>query len=300
MRKDIEAFLNRAFGEKAVLLVTCNRIEIYIVAGSDEEYLGLISQLKRYFPAFFSHAYEIKGEENVFRHALRLAAGLESQLPGEAQILAQLKDWLLKYELPFALRELWERAVVLSEKIRLVSGLNDEQNNIAAVVYYDLEQRLPKDRAWKIAVAGTGKMAGLLSRQRRKNIQLSFFSRKNYPKAKELADSSAGKAFSLKDLAFRLCDFDALISASRGPHYILQEAHFKALATEPHRKFYVYDLAMPRNVQPQVSGLKGVVLQDLDKLQGAISEYNQKNESSIRQAGFLVEEALENEFVYKI
>lgn len=283
-RREILGF----WGQKsAQVLFTCNRIEIYGLAGYSQEALNIIADFSKKFPEFARCAYFFHAEAAIFRRALRLAVGLESQIQGEAQILAQINNWLQKQEMPYALSELWKKVIPLAEEIRLKSGLYDGNGNIAKVIFADIKSRFSCSRQINIIVLGTGKIAELLARFYPEEAKLNFIAHRNYQKARELAKIAGGKAIFLRDLSSNLCEADVLISATLSPHYILQKEHFSRIRS----KLYVYDLALPRDVNPQVRELSNVFLQDLDDLAGVISRLNLQNQPKINLAARLVEQA---------
>lgn len=286
--RKISDFWNR----KANLLITCNRIEIYGVFKTSKEAYAITKEFFKYNPYFATFSYAKYGEEEVFRHALRLASGLESQLKGELQILHQLKKWHLKESLPIPLRELWNKALILSEEIRSRSGLDNETDNIGDAVFYDLEKRLGETKPFEIIVVGTGKIAELIARLRPQESHLNFVSHKNFDKAKLLAERSGGEAFLLKDLQKILSRANALISATSSPHYVLKKEHFTGLENGLNKTVYLYDLAIPRDIEPDALGIKGLFLQNLDDLNWVFGIFNQKNEDRINLASYLIEETL--------
>lgn len=275
--------------KEAALLFTCNRIEIYVATQNTDTAFGYLRDFSKAYPDFFKYVYIKYDEREVFRHTLRLASGLESQLEGELQIFQQLDNWHRQGHLPFALDELWGNVLSLAKDIRVKSGLNEEGNNIAGVVYADLCKRLDSGGPLKIIVIGTGKIAGLLARYRQPRIRLNFVAHKNYEKAKELSRIAQGEVFLLKDLSGLLSKTDVLISATSSPHYVLKKRDF--LNVRP--PFYIYDLALPRDVEPTVGELPGIFLQNLNDLTGAIQQFNQGNQENIYLASRLVEEAIE-------
>ncbi len=275
--------------KEAALLFTCNRIEIYAVSSNADTAFSYITEFSRTFPDFFRYAYIKHGEKEVFRHALRLASGLESQLQGELQIFLQLNIWLKQESFSDSLKKLLEKALILTKYIRLQSGLDKGVDNIAKIVYDDLNKYFSPNKPLEIIVVGTGKIAELLARFHPLRVRLNFAANKNYLKAKELAKISGGEAFLLKDLLPKLLKADVLISATTSPHYVLKKEHFLK-ASLP---FYIYDLALPPDIEPAVGGLPGIFLQNLDDLKGAIDQFNQRNQESIDFASRLVEETIE-------
>ena len=275
--------------KEAALLFTCNRIEIYAVSKNPDIAFSNIAKFSQCFPDFFRHTYIKYGEKEVFKHALRLASGLESQLQGELQIFYQLYNWHTQEKLPYFLGTLWKEALALARVIRIQSSLDKDKDNIAEVVYFDLINRLKLSREIDIVIVGTGKIAQLLARSHKPGQRLNFVAHKNYQKAKELAMISRGRAFLIKDLAQVLPKADVLISATTSPHYVLKSKDFINLS----RSLYIYDLALPADVEPAVKKLPGVYLLNLEDLTEVIQLFNQRNQEKIRLANRLAEEAIE-------
>ncbi len=275
--------------KEAALLSTCNRLEIYATSNNTDTAFGYIAEFSKNFPDFFKYAYVKYGEREVFRHALRLASGLESQLIGELQIFQQLDNWRKQEYLSSTLSGLWEKALSLAKDIRVQSGLNEDRNNIAGVVYDDLSKYFKSAQTLEVIVVGTGRIAELLAKYHQPRMCLNFVAHKNYQKAKELARIAQGKAFLLKDLSGLLSEADVLISATSSPHYVLKREDFY---NAPH-PFYIYDLALPRDIEPAVRGLPGIFLSNLDDLTEAIHQFNQRNQEKVGVASRLVEEAIE-------
>jgi len=275
--------------KEAALLSTCNRIEIYATSNNADTAFGYIAEFSKNFPDFFKYAYIKYAEKEVFQHALRLASGLESQIQGELQIFQQLDNWHRQEYLPFTLDELWERVLSLAKDIRTQSGLNEDRDNIAGVVYADLSKRLKSTQTLEIIVIGTGKIAELLAKYHQPRTRLNFVAHKNYQKAKELARIAQGEAFLLKDLSGLLSEADVLISATSSPHYVLKREDFYN-ASHP---FYIYDLALPRDIEPAVRDLPGIFLRNLDDLTEAIHQFNQRNQEKIHFASRLIEGIIE-------
>lgn len=277
--------------ESAVLL-TCNRLEIYGIAKNAYQPLENIGKFSSLFPEFIKYAYTIHGKDDLFKHALRLVCGLESQLKGELQISLQLQSWLKEERLCRQLKDLWNRAIYLSKKIRVISGLDNENNNIASVVFLDLKNLRKFDNPIEILVVGTGKIAELISRFSRPEIKLNFFAHKNYAKAKLLADNSNGNAYLLKDLSKFLFKADALISATTSPHYVIANEQFDNILGKRKCPLYIYDLALPRDIDPKAGLNKDIILRNLDDLNPAIDDFNQRNLERINLASYLIEESL--------
>lgn len=279
-RKAIEKFL-RAENHKVAILSTCNRFEIY-------------SERDLSFANFLEKGYYLNGKINIFRHSLRLACGLESQLRGEKQILEQLCSWLGQKHFPDRLASFWDRVLFETRKIRDFAGLNQDEYNIATAILADLRRNFPNAAKLGGIVVGTGKIAELFARYCPDDISLSFVSHKNRLRAKEFAEYAKGRALIVEDLSEKLLQADFLISATASPHFIFKKAYFEQLISGRKTPLYVYDLAIPRDIEPTVINLEGVVLTNLDDLTPALEYFSAKIKDKLNLAEYLVEEAVKS------
>ncbi len=277
---------------KAAILITCNRIEIYGFADSLEEAEYLQKRFRYLFPDTFKNAYLINGGKDIFEHGVKLACGLESQLKGESQIIRQLEEWMNKENFPIFLVDIWTDIIETAKYIRVKSGLVESDINIANVVFNDIKHRIKKKSVIDVTVIGTGKVAGIIAENRLPLIQLSFISGKNHTKAKRLAQLAGGKALLSKDIPKQLIDTDVVISATSSPHYALSISHFKGAIRVRKRLLYIYDLAVPCDVEPGVMDLNFNVLPNPGQI---ISDFILSNEylkRSIKSATKLVMESI--------
>jgi glutamyl-tRNA reductase len=249
------------------------------------------------FPEFARYAYLKKGEQEVSAHALRLAVGLESQLKGERQICVQLARWAREITSK-PLGDIWVKALSSAQKIRAISGLGEDDVNIANLVLNDIKKRLGCKNNYKIIIIGTGKIAELFAQYSSREIYLDFAAHKNYSKATKLAGYSNGKALLFDDLPGAIAGADALISATLSPHYIITRDRLSSWISGRSHPIYVYDLAVPRDVDPRVSGLEGVLLPDIRDI---LDRHNLSVEKKVLSATAMIEGALINhgEIVYE-
>lgn len=282
------------------ILATCNRLEIYIFLESYDESFDIIQDFLDNFPMFSRYAYLINGKDLVFHHAVRLAIGLESQIQGEQQILEQIKEWRTDNSFPYHLKELWDKAIFVSREIRAASGLNKDNVNIATLVLSDLERKLSLKQRYEIVIIGTGKIAQILSEYKLPKANYTFLANKNYKRAVQLARLTNGKSMFLKDLNGLLVKADALICATSSPHYILNKSNFDKNILRRKSPLYIYDLAIPRDVDPQVGDIEGICLQNLDNLENIFNKYNDSIKVRIELASNLITKVLESseEFAY--
>ena len=291
-RKELDEFLSGKSFKSAEVLYTCNRIEVYGLAKDLFEARVLIGIFCRDFAEFADYGYIRLGEIDVFRHLLRLASGLESQIKGEAQILGQLEEWLSKGHFSTSFYELAHEAILSAKNIRIKSGLGRINNNIASVVSCDLLNRIKDQARPKVIIVGTGKIAELFALNYHWRFDLYFAAHKNYIKAQELARRSGGEALELKELQGRLPEVCALISATSSPHFLFDGDYFLRATSGREDPLYLYDLAIPRDINPDVEDVSGIILNNLDTLTGVTDEYNQSQAINLLLAQELIEETV--------
>jgi len=290
---DISRFWDERTSQKTAILVTCNRIEIYGASGSQEDARHYADLFLDAFPDIFGDSYVLYGKKDVLGHAIRLAVGLESQLIGEGQIIEQLDRWHDQGSFPPQLYGFWHKAIGIGREIRKITGLWLDGPNVAELIYGDLAGRLDHDTKMRVIIVGTGKVAELFSGLCRHNLCLSFVANKNRAKAQRLARHSGGEAIIFEDLPAALVEADAVVSATKSPHFIFNKNYFLDISLKRRKGIYVYDVAVPRDVEPDVGSIDGVVLKNLDDLAEIFSTRHAGVQDKIGLADYLIEEALE-------
>lgn len=290
-RARINALLKEHIGKDAVSLATCNRFEIYGFARNGSGSIKEINIIRSIIPELSQGQIRL-GDGQVFKHLVSLACGLESQLKGELEILQQLRGWISQEGFPLEIKNLTDKAISLATMVRLKSGLNSGLNNIATVILYDLKRSIASARA-KIIVVGTGRAAELFQIFNRRELELYFAAHKNIAKAKELAGKTGGRALEIKEARSLFETADAIVSATSCPHYIFHKKDFLGLKRQ--KPFYLYDIALPSDIEPAVAQVKGVILKNLNDLVEEIEEFNQAIADKLNLAERLIEEGYEQD-----
>lgn len=290
--KDMVKFWAGQALEQAAILSTCNRLEIYGLAEDLADAHRQVSFFHSCFPEFYKGGYLKFGGREVFRHLLGLSCGLESQLKGESQILEQIEAWQ-KYGLASGpLREMAQRAISLGREIRCKSGLDLATTNIASLIFGDITANLGKDYFTAIII-GTGKVAELFSAFRPSQAWLFFASHRNFSKAKLLAQQSGGaEAIPLKEAANLIAQADVVISATKSPHFVVSLDTTAGIYLKRDKPLYLYDLGMPRGIQPEVGRFPGFILNNLDDLDPLFEKHNARIQDRLSMAEYLCEEII--------
>jgi glutamyl-tRNA reductase len=257
-------------GPEAFLLVTCNRTELYGMRDPESLRDALLSAVDGGDPADF---YQKRGAEAV-AHLFAVAAGLDSMVIGEPQILGQVKRAMSQAQgagsLGPVLGELVRRAIAVGRRARRETDLGRGLPSIPLVatgmarfVLGDLADR-------RLLIVGTGKLghltAGLLRRSGAAEVVVT---NRSPEAAGRLAAEIGGSAAPFDDLDRLLSDSDIVITCTAAPAPILTRQRVAmALAGRLGRKLVIIDIAVPRDVAPEVRSLRGVRLYDLDDLRG--------------------------------
>lgn len=266
--------------EEVVILGTCNRTEIYCLSSKTgkEAMLDWIHRINDISPGELDeHFYGYQGEE-VARHLIRVASGLDSLVLGETQILGQLKEaWQLAHEagsMGKVLDRLFQHTFAAAKGIRTSSGISDHSVSVAYTAVVLARQIFGELRSQTVVLVGAGEMVQLCGRHlREQGIAKLLIVNRSREKAEELASELGAVAMTLDKLDEALPEADILISSTASPDPVIRKNDVKtALKKRRHRPMFLVDIAVPRDIEAQVSSLKDVYLYTIDDLQQVVDE----------------------------
>ncbi|WP_114312935.1 glutamyl-tRNA reductase [Thermus caldifontis] len=272
---------------KAVVLSTCNRTEIYGV-GSAKEAKALL--LSRGVEAH--HLYQKEGIE-VLRHLFRVAAGLDSLVMGEAQILGQVREALFlarKYGATESLLEkAFQSAIALGKRARSETAIGAGAVSVAyaaldlaLAVYGDLT-------GLAVAVLGAGEMAELfLTHLKAQGVGRVLVVNRTVERAKALAERFGGEAFGLSALPQVLRQADLVVASAASPHYLVRPEDLPRRS----KPLFLIDIALPRNIDPRVGRLSQAYLYNLDDLKRVVEKNLRARQGEVPKVEALIERAL--------
>jgi glutamyl-tRNA reductase len=279
---------------EAVILSTCNRVEIY--GRSTEVSLDAVAAfLARYHAREVAeiapHLYRLEGEAAV-RHAFRVAASLDSMVMGEPQILGQVKDAYEAAEkagsLGSVLNALRNRSVAAAKRARSETAIGRNAVSVSHVAV-ELARKIfgqLSDRA--VLLVGAGKMSEVAARQMvRDGARASVLGGRTFEKAEHLAAALGGRAAPFEALRDELARADIVISGTGAPGIVIRREDVEAAqAVRRGRPLFVIDIAVPRDVAEDAGKVAGVFLYDLDDVK-KVAEANlreRKKEASAAEA----------------
>lgn len=289
---------------EALILSTCNRVEIYYANDNthdDSDFIinslftlkGVtINEAKDYF-------YKYKSTE-ALKHIFEVAAGIDSMVLGEPQIFGQVKDAFISAKEYNAarqiLKKLEEVTIVCTKKIRTYTKISEKPLTISSAAI-DLAKKIYGSLANRNAlIVGAGQMCELAAKYL-KNEQLNniYVTNRTYERAKILAESIGGKAIEFQYLYDLLSTVDIVISSTASNNYILEYSQIeKKMPERKHRPLLLIDIAVPRDIDPKINGIENVYVYDIDDLQSVV-ELNRKTRiQEIEKAQFYINEAIDN------
>jgi len=274
--------LAEALGE-AVVLSTCNRTEIYLV-GADPERAR--EQLEERSGLELEGVLARWDDGEAVSHLFRVAAGLDSLVPGESQILGQVRDAYESARTRGAtgalLNRLFEDALHAGKRVRTEAKLHELPESVAASAVELGVRELGGAEGKRALLFGAGKMSELAARDLRERGAEVVISSRTLESAQDLAGRVGGSAAVFDAVAVELPEADLVISATRCPYPILH-----AEAVRPREKpLVLVDVAVPRDLDPAIGELEGCTLFDID----ALGEGLVGREEDVREAEAIVAE----------
>jgi glutamyl-tRNA reductase len=261
------------------LVSTCNRTEVYTarpVHGHPRE-PELRDWLAGAGPApgeAVGQALYTHADTQAVAHLFAVAAGLDSLVPGEAQIVSQLKDAYAAARQAGAARtvmnELFQAALHVAKHVRTETAIASGKVSVASVAVELAGQVLGSLSGLCVLSVGVGKMNELLLRQVRElRAGRILVANRSPARAEALADACGGQAVPLEDLAEALAAADLVVTATGSPEPVItRDLAAGAVARRGGRPMVIVDIAVPRDVEPAVGQLPGVRLYDMDALGG--------------------------------
>lgn len=272
-----------------VILSTCNRLELYSSAAdvNFETLEAFLCEWKDCPQAEYSEAAYRLVDGEAIQHLLEVAAGLDSMVVGEPQILGQVIDaYAAAREHGTAgniLARLFEVAARAGKRARSETTISQNPASIASLAVNLIAGSIPNLPAAKIMVLGAGEMAELaVEALRKRGAQTILVINRTLQRAKELAERWEGEAAALESIPDHLQEVDVVIASTSAPHLVIRtsmvEESMKTRQTQP---LVFMDIAIPRDVDPEVRNIPGVILYDLDTLTHHLESNLAKREAEI-------------------
>jgi glutamyl-tRNA reductase len=301
-RDQVHAHAPRKTLPEAAILSTCNRTELY-VAGSTELVQPTVDWLAQVggvgSSALMDHAYVMEGSAAA-RHAFRVASGLDSMVLGEPQILGQMKQAVREADsagtLGTTLHQLFQRSFSVAKEVRSSTEIGTHSISMAAASVRLAAQLFEDLSEIKVLFVGAGEMIELVSTHfAAKAPRAMAVANRTLERGEKLAGHLGAEALRLADLPERLHEFDAVISCTASSLPLIGlGAVERALKRRKRKPMFMVDLAVPRDIEPEVAQLDDVYLYTVDDLSKLVQSAGEKRQAAVEQAEAIIETGVQN------
>ncbi|HUR44475.1 MAG TPA: glutamyl-tRNA reductase [Candidatus Saccharimonadales bacterium] len=298
----LQLLRDSGLADEAVILSTCNRVELYAATSLEpaKAFVALqdfLVQCHEYRDPLTDEVYKLSEPASI-EHLFKVASGLDSMVLGETEILGQLKK---AYEIALhnkytggLLNKAFQKAFNVAKLIRTDTNIQRGSVSVASVAVELAEKIFTSLEDRHVMVIGAGDTSekaarALLSRGARSVL----VSNRSHERAVALAAELNGKAIRFEDWSEEFANIDIVVSSTSAPHYILDRAKLEPLMKlRKNRPLLLIDIAVPRDIEPEVNFLENVYLYNVDDLQAIANDYmRQRKEEMKRCEAIIVEKA---------
>ena len=266
--------------DEGLILCTCNRVEL--LARTRNGNADLRGFLQNYFQLqpleLEPHLYDY-GEADAIRHLFRVTSSLDSMVVGEAQILGQVKEAYATARAVGAVHSqldlLLTRAFAVAKRVRTETAVGSSAVSIASVAVELAKKIFGSLQGKHVYLVGAGKMSELAARHLQAHGAASIFvANRTYERAAQLAAKFHGEAIHFSEI-YNTCDrADIVITSTGAPVAIFRREHGEMfLSRRRNRPMFFIDIAVPRDVDPEMNKLDGIFVYDIDDLQQAVTSH---------------------------
>ena len=287
---------------EAAILSTCNRTEVYCASDNVQidHTLGWLAQAGDVpAHALRDHAYVLQNDQAA-RHAFRVASGLDSMVLGEPQILGQMKSAVRAAEdagaLGQTLNQLFQRSFAVAKQVRSSTEIGAQSISMAAAAVRLAGNLFEDLREIKVLFVGAGEMIELaathFAARRPKSIAIA---NRTLERGERLATRFGAEVMRLAELPERLHEFDAIVSCTASTLPIIGlGAVERALKKRRHRPIFMVDLAVPRDIEPEVKALQDVYLYTVDDLAQVVQTGQASRQAAVAQAEAIIDAGVQS------
>ena len=289
------AQLKRLLGAEAAILSTCNRTELYLAGEEPGAVAHWLERYHRFQPDELSPYLYTLPREQAVRHAFRVAAGLDSMVLGEPQILGQMKEAARAAEsagtLGSILHRLFQRSFAVAKEVRSTTSIGAASVSMAAAAVKLAARIFPSLKDQSVLFIGAGEMIELAATHFAAQAPARIaVANRTLERAQRLSGRFNAEAMELRSLAEHLHEFDIVVSCTASSLPILGKGLVeRALRARRRRPMFMVDLAVPRDIEPEAGELDDVFLYTVDDLAGIVSANLDSRRSALEQAEAIID-----------
>src|SRR5271154_5140389 len=283
---------------EGMILCTCNRVEVLTSQEADAPHLlDFIGNYFRIEPELLApHMYEYR-EENAVRHLFRVACSLDSMVIGEPQILGQVKSSYLAARSAGAIRghldRVLQRVFVVAKRVRTETQIGSSSVSIASVAVELARKIFGSLQDKKVLLVGAGKMSEQAARHLMdQGAGTVLVANRTHERAAQMAQRFGGRAIRFEELYSSADQADIIITSTGSARPVFRREHAQHFLQQRRgRPMFFIDIAVPRDVDPEVNKLDGIFLYDIDDLQSVAGSHLKERgkEAEVAEAMILAE-----------
>jgi glutamyl-tRNA reductase len=281
-----------------VLLSTCNRTEVYLNApdphAAEQTLTTFLRDRLEKLPVQ-THLY-CRENLHAAHHLFRVASGLDSMVIGEHEILGQVKKaYLTAHAEGYTgkmLNVLFQRSLHVGKLVRSETGLSLGSSSVGSIAVAMAEKIFRDLHASRVMIIGAGKIAEMTAKHLlAQKVSSVLVANRTYERACDLAAEFGGKAIPFDEILNQMNTVDIVICSTTAPHYIIQPDQVQEIMLRrENRSLFFIDIAVPRNVHPEVQKIHNAFLYNVDDLQGIVNESLSRRAKEVSAAEKIIEE----------
>ncbi len=290
--------------EEAIILSTCNRVEIYLNVKEPETAFDQVKAFLSEFHGLKSAALEkslyLYRNLDAVRHVFRVGSSLDSMVVGEPQILGQLKDAfefaLEKKTTGILLNRLMKKTISVAKRVRTETRIAENAVSISFAAL-ELARKIFTDLPEKsFMLLGAGEMAELAAKHMMNfGVTKVVVVNRTFERGCELAKELNGRAVKFEDFLHEAVHTDIIICSTGAPAYVLRKEEMQKVMRERKQKpVFIIDISVPRNIDPETNDLDNVYLYDVDDLQGVVDANISERQKEAEKAETIIGEEIES------
>lgn len=288
--------------DEVVVLSTCNRVEIYAASSQlDQSFDSLTEYLGNHFEMRVGELvdfYRLQNEQAA-RHLFAVAGGLDSMVLGETEIFGQVKQAYTDSQKAGTtsrlLNKLFQQSFRAGKLIRSSTQLTRGATSVGSVAV-DLAEKIFGDlRSCRVMLIGAGDMSRRTAKSlHSRGAKSIIVSNRSYDHALELAEEMGGSAIHFDNWTDSLDQVDIIVSSTAAPHHVIHaEMINQSMLKRGRQSLFVIDIAVPRDVEPEVGEIENVYLYDIDALEGIAAETREDRKRQLAACELILDQFIE-------
>jgi len=289
--------------DEAIILSTCNRVELYANVSetekASESIKTFLSEFHNIKKDLLDNALYFYHDIQAVEHVFKVASSLDSMIVGEPQILGQLKDAfdlaLSKKTTGLLLNKLMKKAISTAKRVRTETRIAENAVSISFSAV-ELAKKIFTDLSKKVCMLlGAGEMAELAAKHLISNgVREVLVANRTFERACSLAEEFHGIPVKFEEFLQEMVRADIVICSTGAPSYILMKSQMqKVMKERKQRQVFIIDISVPRNIDPEINDLENVYLYNVDDLQGVVASNLFERQKEAEKAEKIIAEELE-------